>query len=86
MTMCTAARQGSAEAQNVLGYFYEGRGRLRWRSAEPPPVRIDPALAYLWYGVAASNGVKEAAFLRDNLSERLSPDELGKAGSVASTA
>ncbi len=70
--MCAAAGQGQANAQHVLGLFYEGRAALLWPSRGRAPVRTDPIYALMWYKLAVAGGVNEVVFYREALAARLS--------------
>ena len=81
--VCAAAYQGDGDAQNVLGYFYEGRNAIRWPSTEPSPVKPNPVLGHMWYSLAALKGNKEAVFYRDGLAERMTPIQKTNAEKLA---
>jgi len=70
-----AAKRGLAEAQAAAGIMSEtGLG-----------VDANPAVAYMWYELAAGNGNERSAILRDHLGARLSVSEFGMAEYLIST-
>jgi hypothetical protein len=70
-----AAKRGHVEAQAAAGIMAEtGLG-----------VEANPAVAYMWYELAAASGNERSAILRDHLAERLSVSEFGMAEYLVST-
>jgi TPR repeat protein len=70
-----AAEQGVIEAQNALAKMYFGGF-----GAEKDRVQ-----AHKWFSIAAELGDLNAASKRDDLTAKLSPDELAQAAEMAST-
>lgn len=67
-----AADQGHALSQNSLALLYEtGRG-----------VGQDHVLAFMWYSLAAKQGVKGASKSRDQVAVKLSPPKLALASKL----
>ncbi|MGL4937742.1 tetratricopeptide repeat protein, partial [Shewanella sp.] len=68
-----ASEQGHADSQSMLGRMYKnGEG-----------VPQDYKEAYAWYSVLAANGSKRAEKNRDDMAEKLSPDDFSKAQKLA---
>ena len=66
------AECGDAQSQEWLGDMYRaGIG-----------VSQDKVRAYMWYGLAASNGQPNAAIRRDHLANELTPDQIALAESM----
>ncbi len=64
-----AAEQGDAEAQFLLGRMhYDGNS-----------LRVDNVTAYMWFDIAAANGLSAGVRYRDGISERMSDDEIAMA-------
>ena len=69
-----AARQGERNAQGLLGRLYlEGVG-----------VPQDYVRAHLWLNLAASRGLSKAAKQRDEVAEKMTPQQLAEAQKLAS--
>ena len=68
-----AAEQGDARAQNYLGLIYD-IGVV---------VPQDYAEAHMWYDLAGANGNKDAATLRDVVTEQMTPTQIDKAKKLA---
>lgn len=67
---CLAANQGHARAQLALARkFHRGSA----------PVAQDYVQSYVWYSLAASNGIRYAAKERDNLAETMTPAQIAEA-------
>ena len=81
--VCIAAHHGVPPGQNALAYFYEGRNAIRWPANKPSPVKRNPILAHMWYSLAASNGYKGAISFRNWLTERLTPEQVDEAETLA---
>ncbi len=65
--------QGDARYQDRLGDIYErGRG-----------VPQNHVLAYMWYSIASSNGESAAAYHRDRVGEKMTPDQIAEAQRLA---
>jgi TPR repeat protein len=70
-----AAEQGNATAQSNLGTkFEEGRGAPQ-----------DYVSAHMWYNIASANGHESAAEWRDELAQRMTPDQIAEAQARART-
>ena len=68
-TICLAAEQGIADAQNNLGVMYAfGYGVVK-----------DNVYAHMWGNIAASNGFEKAVEFRDWVGEKMTPSQLEKA-------
>ena len=68
-----AAEQGHAVAQRSLGLKYEyGRGVPR-----------DYVLAHMWFSLSAANRDKFAAKSRNEITRRMTPDQIAKAQKLA---
>ncbi len=64
-----AADQNHAKAQYNLGYMYrDGRG-----------VPQDFAEAYVWFSLAASNGIQRSAMLRDSAARMMTAEQMEEA-------
>jgi TPR repeat protein len=64
-----AADQGNAGAQNNLGYSYaNGFG-----------VPEDMVLGHMWFNIAAAQGVEDAQSGKDQLEERMTPEQIVEA-------
>ena len=71
---CLAANQGHARAQLALGRkFHRGSA----------PVAQDYVQSYVWYSLAASNGIRYAAKERDNLAETMTSAQIAEAEKLA---
>jgi uncharacterized protein len=69
-----SADQGNASAQVILGLKYEyGRNG----------VPEDLVLAYMWLNLAAAQGTKDAAELRDMFALGMTPDQIAEAQRLA---
>jgi TPR repeat protein len=69
-----SADQGNASAQIILGLKYEyGRNG----------VPEDLVLAYMWLDLAAAQGAKDAAELRDMFALGMAPDQIAEAQRLA---
>ena len=67
------AEQGHADAQNNLGVMYaNGFG-----------VTQDFARAYMWWNIAASQGIKNASENRDIVEKKMTPSQIEKAQDLA---
>jgi uncharacterized protein len=68
-----AAEQGLPEAQHNLGVMYEtGRG-----------VPQDFARAHMWYNLAAAQGYTDAVLQRNQLTQKMSPEQIAEAQRLA---
>ena len=68
-----AAVQGSAEAQDAMGFMYDyGRGVLE-----------DDVLAFAWYNLAAAQGYKSAIRAKNRLRLRITGDLLAEAQEIS---
>ena len=66
-----AIQKGHIKAQYYLGMLYEdGITDVRGE---------DPVLAHMWYNIAASNGLEDAAIARDRVAEDLTTDQINHA-------
>ena len=67
------AKQGNANAQNNLGGMYAiGQGVIR-----------DYVYAHMWGKIAASNGNKLGAMLRDDFEKKMTPSQISEAQQLA---
>ena len=67
------AEQGDAKAQHSLGVLYDkGQGILQ-----------DFVQAHMWYNLAAANGEKREALLRDNLAKQMTSVQIAEAQKLA---
>ena len=67
------AEQNHKKAQGTLGWMYEaGKG-----------VRRDYIMAFVWYGLAVTNGHKKAHRNRNSVESKLNEDELKKAQALS---
>ena len=61
-----AAEQGDAEAQFLLGRMhYDGNS-----------LSVDDVTAYMWFDIAAGNGLRVGVRYRDGIAERMTADEV----------
>lgn len=68
-----AAERGDDRYQYRIGLMYEeGRGVPR-----------DYVRAYMWYSIASSNGESAAAYHRDQVGEKMTPDQIAEAQRLA---
>jgi TPR repeat protein len=68
-----AAEQGVPTAQRALGMLYaEGRGLPQ-----------DYVLAHMWANLAASTGNETARENRDNIADRMTPEQIAEAQRLA---
>ena len=68
-----AAEQGDADAQGNLGVMYAfGVGVLK-----------DYVRAHMWGNIAAKNGYKLGAKLRDSVAKKMTPADISKAQDLA---
>jgi len=75
--LCLAAIQGYALAQEEMGDLHVPGRNMDW---EPEGlVQPNQITAYLWYSLAASNGLKLGAFKRDSLSKDMTDQEITQA-------
>ncbi|MDX1484524.1 MAG: PA2779 family protein [Alphaproteobacteria bacterium] len=74
-SVCRAAHRGHGGAQNAMGLLYEGRAKIYWGSRQLSPVQTDLVGAHIWYGAAADQGNREAAFFRSRLEQRMTAAE-----------
>lgn len=64
-----AAEQGDAEAQFLLGRMhYDGNS-----------LSVDNVTAYMWFDIAAGNGLRAGVRYRDGIAERMTEDEVAAA-------
>ncbi len=64
-----AAEQGDADAQFLLGRMhYDGNS-----------LRVDDVTAYMWFDIAATNGLSAGARYRDGIAGRMSDDAISMA-------
>ncbi len=64
-----AAEEGDAEAQFLLGRMhYDGNS-----------LSIDNVTAYMWFDIAAENGLPVGARYREGIAKRMSDDEVSEA-------
>jgi hypothetical protein len=69
------ANQGDPDAQFILGDIYaNGRG-----------VQPDVVQAYRWYTLAAKNGDKGAAKVRDSLAAKMTPEQIKQGEALAAS-
>ncbi len=67
------AEQGDASAQYNLGLMYhKGLG-----------VTQDYVQAHMWYNLAAAQGQKDAGKWRDSLAEKMTPEQIAEAQTLA---
>ena len=70
-----AAEAGDAEAQFLLGRMhYDGNS-----------LSIDNVTAYMWFDIAAANGLPVGARYREGIAKRMSDDEVALAKQRAQT-
>jgi hypothetical protein len=74
--LCLAANQGYALAQEEMGDLNVPGRKRNWEVVGL--VRPDKITASLWYSLAASNGLKRASFLRDELSKDMTDQEVAE--------
>lgn len=67
--LCRAALQGNAQAQYQLGRFYDMHA-VKWR---PRTGTQDIIQAYVWYSLAADQGLDMAALYKEALTHEMSP-------------
>ena len=68
-----AADQGHVRAQTGVGLIYDlGRG-----------VTQDYVQAHMWYNLAAAQGQKDAGKWRDSLAEKMTPEQIAEAQTLA---
>ncbi len=64
-----AAEQGDAEAQFLLGRMhYDGNS-----------LSVDNVTAYMWFDIAAGNGLRVGVRYRDGIAKRMTDDEVATA-------
>ena len=64
-----AAEQGDAEAQFLLGRMhYDGNS-----------LSIDNVTAYMWFDIAAGNGLRAGVRYRDGIAKKMTDDEVATA-------
>jgi uncharacterized protein len=64
-----AANQGNADGQNRLGTLYAvGRG-----------VPKDYVIAYMWFSLSVAQRFKDAAKMRDDLAQYMTPEQIAEA-------
>ncbi|UCH49286.1 MAG: sel1 repeat family protein [Betaproteobacteria bacterium] len=64
-----AAEQGDAEAQFLLGRMhYDGNS-----------LSIDRVTAYMWFDIAAANGLRAGVRYRDGIAKKMTEDEVATA-------
>ena len=64
-----AAEQGDAEAQFLLGRMhYDGNS-----------LSVDNVTAYMWFDIAAGNGLRAGVRYRDGIADRMTEDEVAAA-------
>jgi len=68
-----AAEKGNAKAQFNLALMY-------YRGEDLPK---DYVQAHMWAGLSASNGSREAAFLRNDLEKKMTSEQLREARRLA---
>lgn len=73
--LCRSALQGHPGAQYALGRHYGWRNDTAYR----PSVPQDRIYAYMWYSLAALQGIEVAAADRDALAQDMSPGDLAAA-------
>ncbi len=79
--LCLAANQGHALAQEELGDLHvKGLGQA-WREAGL--VELDPVRAYVWYSLAAANGDRRAGYIRDDLADQMTPEQIAEGERLA---
>ncbi len=73
---CSAAMQGHSEAQLAMAHIFANRvgGDVRIE-----PTLMDLRSAYMWYTVAAANGIDRAFDERIELEARMTPAQVGEA-------
>lgn len=69
-----AAKQGHANAQEMLGHLYSTSRRMR-----------NLPLAHMWLNLAGANGVEEARETRLSLELEMSGNDIGRAQQLART-
>ena len=75
--LCLAANQGHALAQEERGDLHvQGLGQA-WREAGP--VKLDHVRAYMWYSLAAANGLTRAGSTRDFIDDQMTPAQIAEA-------
>lgn len=75
--LCLSANQGHALAQEALGDLNLAEHKSDWRmEGKGKPNKVK---AFVWYGLAASNHLKRAEFLRDQLSQDMTDQEIAEA-------
>jgi hypothetical protein len=75
--LCIAANRGHALAQEEMGDL-SMPGRDQWPEVAMF-VQPNEITAYLWYSLAASNGLKRASFVRGELSKEMTSEKIAKA-------
>ena len=70
-----AANQGQPNAQQVLGFFYEGR----YAALGDSPVKPNLPVAYIWHSLAVSNGHRNPVVYRDLLARKMTPAQIAEA-------
>ncbi len=79
--LCLAANQGHALAQEELGDLHvKGLGKA-WREAGL--VKLDRVRAYMWYSLAAANGLTRAGSTRDFIDDQMTPAQIAEAKRLA---
>lgn len=68
-----AAKQGDRSGQRALGEIYSrGHG-----------IQENNVKSHMWYNIASANGDANASNMRDNIAEKMTPDDISQAQSMA---
>ena len=79
--LCRAANQGNIYAQEGFGDLHAGTARDTWR--DTGFVQQDYIRALMWYRLTAAKGLTTAAWSRDRLAGKMTPEQIAFAFSQA---